>query len=154
HGLPGQAKGQRAVPLILVCHENRGLTEHIKDVTRRLAKEGYLGCAVDLLSREGGTAKITDPAQIPALLTGSGAQVVPPERHVSDFQAALKFYSGQALVRQGAYGMTGFCFGGSMVWRTATRAPELKAAAPWYGGAPPAQDAPGIKAAIFGIYSS
>src|SRR2546428_12368954 len=44
-------------PVVLVCHENRGLTRHIEDVTRRVAKAGYVGLAVDLLSREGGTAK-------------------------------------------------------------------------------------------------
>src|SRR5690606_26797339 len=43
------------LPLVMICHENRGLTEHIKDVTRRMAVEGYLAVAVDLLSREGGT---------------------------------------------------------------------------------------------------
>ncbi len=42
--------------MILVCHENRGLTPHIEDVTRRLAQAGYAALAVDLLSRSGGTA--------------------------------------------------------------------------------------------------
>src|SRR5439155_20795947 len=45
------------LPLVLVCHENRGLTEHIRDVVRRFAKEGYTACGVDLVSRQGGTAK-------------------------------------------------------------------------------------------------
>ena len=147
-------KGDGPFPLVLVCHQNRGLDDHIRDVTRRLAKEGYVGCAVDLLSREGGTRSITDPARIPALLTGTAGQALPPERHVGDFQAALRFYATQPIVRNGAYGMTGFCFGGGIVWRTATKAPELKAAAPWYGAPPPLQDVPGIKAAVFGIYSS
>src|SRR6185312_3926980 len=60
------------LPLVLVCHENRGLTEHIRDVVRRYAKEGYTACGVDLVSRAGGTAKITDPNQFSALLTGQG----------------------------------------------------------------------------------
>src|SRR5439155_24811419 len=141
-------EGNGPFPLILVCHRNHDVNEHIRDVTRRLAKEGYLACAVDLISREGGTAKITDPAQIPALLTGSGSQVIPAERHIGDFQAAVKFYTGQSLVRPGAYGMTGFCFGGSITWRTATKTPELKAVAPWYGGSPPLPDVPGIKATM------
>ena len=47
--------GDGSAPVILVCHENRGLTEHIKDITRRLAKAGYVALAMDLLSRQGGT---------------------------------------------------------------------------------------------------
>ena len=55
-----------AVPaLVLVCHENRGLTDHIRDVTRRFAKAGYVACAVDLLSPEGGTTVVADPSAIP-----------------------------------------------------------------------------------------
>lgn len=51
-------------------------------------------------------------------------------------------------------GMTGFCFGGGITWRCATRMPELKAAAPYYGPPPPLEDVPNIKAAVLGIYSS
>src|SRR5689334_16585271 len=54
-------------PVVLVCHENRGLTRHIEDVTRRVAKAGYVGLAVDLLSREGGTEK-HDYDAIPGIL--------------------------------------------------------------------------------------
>jgi carboxymethylenebutenolidase len=142
-------RGTQPVPLVLVCHENRGITDHIRDVARRFAKEGYVACAVDLLSREGGTARVADPAQVPALLSGA-----PPERHVSDFQAALEHYKRQSGVQPGAYAMTGFCFGGGIVWRSATRLAELKAAAPYYGPRPPLPDVPGIKAAMLGVYSS
>ena len=55
--------------LVLVCHENRGLTDHIRDVARRFAVEGYVACAVDLLSPEGGTASVTDASAIPGILT-------------------------------------------------------------------------------------
>lgn len=55
-------------PLMLICHENRGLTVHIRDVTRRFATNGYLTCAVDLLSREGDTDAVEDPSVIPAIL--------------------------------------------------------------------------------------
>lgn len=145
-------RGNGPFPLVLVCHENQGLTDHVRDVARRLAKEGYIGCAVDLLSREGGTAGVADPAQRPALL--SGQQAVSADRHVSDFQAALRHYTGQPFVRPGAYAMTGFCFGGGITWRAATKMPELKATAAWYGPPPPLADVPNIKAAVFGIYSS
>lgn len=145
-------KGAGPFPLVLVCHENRGLTDHIRDVTRRFAKEGYAAAALDLLSRNGGTASIADQAQIPALLSG---QAAPPERHVGDFQAAIKYYAGQpALVRPGAIGMTGFCFGGGVTWRTAAKASELKAIAPWYGPAPSPDEIRAIKTNVLGIFAS
>src|SRR5947207_204919 len=53
--------------IVLVCHENRGLTRHIEDVARRVAKAGYVGLAVDLLSREGGTPQ-PDVDAIPGIL--------------------------------------------------------------------------------------
>lgn len=137
------------LPVLLVCHENRGLTEHIQDVTRRFAKEGYLAAALDLLSREGGTAKVED-ARIPAVLSG-----VDQNRHVGDFKAALAYYQTQgSIARPDRIAMTGYCFGGGITWRTATQAPDLKAASPYYGAPPPLSDVPGIKAAVFGVYSS
>ena len=142
-------RGNGPFPVVLVCHENRGLTDHIRDVSRRWAKEGYVACAVDLLSREGGTRAVADAAQIPGMLSNT-----PPERHVGDFGAALKYYDGQAFAKKGFYGMNGFCFGGGITWRAATKLQDLKAAAPYYGPPPPSQDVSGIKAAIFGVYSS
>ena len=145
-------RGAGPFPVVLVCHENRGLTEHIRDVARRYAKEGYLACAVDLLSREGGTAKIDDPARVPALLTGG--QAAPADRHVGDIKAAVRHYTAQPAARPGAFGMTGFCFGGGITWAAATQMPELKAAAPYYGPPPPLAGVPNIKAAVFAVYSS
>ena len=137
-----------ALPLVLICHENRGLTEHIRDVTRRWAAQGYVACAVDLLSREGGTAKVADPAQIPALITDTD-----PTRHVGDFQAAVAHYAGQEFADTNRLGMTGFCFGGGITWRAATQMAELKAAAPYYGPPPPLDQVPNIRAAVLGVYS-
>ncbi len=137
------------LPLVLVCHENRGLTDHIRDVTRRFAKAGYVACAVDLLSREGGTANVADPAQIPDILSRQD-----PARHVADFQAALSFYGDQPGVDAGRAAMTGYCFGGGITWQAATRIPELRAAVAWYGPPPPVEAVPNIAAAVFGIYSA
>lgn len=138
------------LPVVLICHENRGLTPHIRDVTRRWAVEGYLAAAIDLLSREGGTANIADPAEIPALLT----QQADVQRHVDDFKAAAAYYGGVAEADTAKLGMTGYCFGGGITWRCATQMPELKAAAPYYGPPPPLDAVPDIKAAVFGVYSS
>jgi carboxymethylenebutenolidase len=144
------AAGSGPLPLVLVCHENRSLTAHIRDVARRWAVEGYLAVAVDLLSREGGTAAIADPADAPGLLT-SGVEM---SRHVDDFRATLDHYLAMTdLVDGEKIGMNGFCFGGAVTWRSATRFPELKAAAPFYGPPPPLEGVPKIKAAVHGVYS-
>jgi carboxymethylenebutenolidase len=136
-----------ATPLILVCHENRGLTPHIRDVTRRLAKEGYVSVAVDLVSRDGGTAAHNE-ADIPDLLTRPD-----PAQHAADFQAAVDSYGSDVDVDTARLGMVGYCFGGGITWRAATIMQGLKAAAPYYGPPPPLEDVPNIKAAVLGVYS-
>ena len=57
-GYLARPSAEGLAPVILVCHENRGLTPHLQDVTRRVAKAGYVGLAVDLLSRQGGSASV------------------------------------------------------------------------------------------------
>jgi len=136
------------LPLIMVSHENRGLTDHIRDVTRRLAKAGYAAVAPDLVSHDGGTAA-NSPDEIPGLLSNAD-----PLRHVQDFQEAASFYEGQDGIEIPRLGMIGFCFGGGVTWRSATQIPALKAAVPFYGPPPPLEDVPNIKAAVLGIYSS
>src|SRR5262245_30674159 len=73
----------RRVPVILVIHENRGLNDHIKDVTRRVAKAGFVGFGVDLLSRVGGTAAFPNPTDATAALNR-----ITPEERLSDIRAA------------------------------------------------------------------
>ncbi len=139
--------GGGELPLILVCLENRGLTDHIRDVARRLAVAGYVAVAPDLVSREGGTA--TNSAdEIPAILTN-----VDPARHTGDFQAAIAHYGTVEGVDIARIGMIGFCFGGGITWRTATLVPELRAAVPFYGPPPPLEDVPNIEAAVLGVYA-
>lgn len=135
-------------PAILVCHENRGLTEHIKDVARRLAKAGYVALAVDLLSREGGSAQVGE-ADAPGKLGN-----YPPAQMVGDFQAGLAYLKTLPYIAPGQYGMVGFCFGGGITWRCATQMPELKAAVPYYGPNPPLEDVPKIQAAVYGQYGA
>jgi carboxymethylenebutenolidase len=134
--------------LILVCHENRGLTDHIRDIARRLAKVGYVACAVDLLSPEGGTASIEDQSSIPGLLTNGDMN-----RHVQAFKDAITFYQQEGDPFSVRAGMVGFCFGGGITWRTVTQEDRLKAAVPFYGPPPPLDQVPNIKAAVFGVYS-
>ncbi|GAB3871081.1 dienelactone hydrolase family protein [Dactylosporangium cerinum] len=133
---------------VLVIHENRGLTDHIRSVAGRLAASGYSALAIDLLSEEGGTAKFTDPAEATAAL---GA--VPPARFIADLKAGLD----ELLRRTPAKSLAamGFCFGGGMVWQLlAAGEPRLRAAVPFYGPLPDAADLSGSRgAAVLGIYA-
>jgi carboxymethylenebutenolidase len=133
-------------PAVMVCHENRGLTPHIRDVARRFAKQGYVAIAPDLLAREGGTDTLERDA-VPGLLTDAGA-----ERHVADFAAALEYLQAQEFVEAERIGMNGYCFGGGITWQCATQLP-LKAAAPFYGPAPDLDQVPNIQAAVLGVYA-
>jgi carboxymethylenebutenolidase len=136
-----------AGPAVLICHENRGLTPHIQDVARRFAKAGYAALALDLLSREGGTAGM-DPDAVPGALTQAGAQ-----RHVADFKSGFEYLKSQDFVDPARIAMNGYCFGGGITWQTATELPDLKATAAFYGPAPDLQKVPTIKPAVFGVYA-
>ncbi|WP_248760400.1 dienelactone hydrolase family protein [Pseudarthrobacter sp. SSS035] len=136
-----------AGPAVLVCHENRGLTPHIQDVARRFAKAGYAALALDLLSREGGTASLDSDA-VSGALTSAGAQ-----RHVADLVAAFDYLQGQDFVDSGRIAMNGYCFGGGITWQAATELAGLKATAAFYGPAPDLNKVPAIKAAAFGVYA-
>ncbi len=136
-----------AGPAVLVCHENRGLTQHIQDVARRFATAGYAALALDLLSREGGTASLDSDA-VSGALTSAGAP-----RHVADFAAAFDYLQAQDFVDAGRIAMNGYCFGGGITWQAATELPGLKATAAFYGPAPDLNKVPAIKAAAFGVYA-
>jgi carboxymethylenebutenolidase len=134
-------------PAVMICHENRGLTDHIRDVARRFAKVGYVAIAPDLLSREGGTATLERDA-VPGLLTNAGM-----DRHVADFTAAFDYLQGQEFVETDRIGMNGFCFGGGVTWLCAAEIPGLKAAAPFYGPGPELDQVPNIQAAVLGVFA-
>jgi carboxymethylenebutenolidase len=139
--------GEGRNPVVLVCHENRGLTDHIKDVTRRLASAGYVALAVDLLSRHGGTSSLSS-SDVPGLLGNT-----PPEQFVADFSSGWRYLGEQPFAQADRVGMVGFCFGGGVTWLVATRMAELLAAVPFYGPHPPIEAIPNIQAAILAIYA-
>jgi carboxymethylenebutenolidase len=138
------------MPIVMICHENRGLNPHIEDVARRFAVKGYFAVAPDLLSREGGVGSISDPAEVPALLSGGE---LGPQRHVDDFKALAAWAAEQPGVDPERICMVGYCFGGGITWRTATQLETLKAGAAYYGPPPPLEDVPNITAAMLGVYS-
>jgi carboxymethylenebutenolidase len=133
---------------VLVIHENRGLTPHIRSIPARLAADGYTALAIDLLSEEGGTASLGgDDAAIAAL----GA--APAERLVADVRAGLDELQRQSPDAKLA--VIGFCFGGAMTWRILNAGDErISAAVPFYGPAPQDPDfSKSPNAAVLGIYA-
>lgn len=145
-GYLARPAGDGTYPVVLVCHENRGLNPHTEDIARRLAKAGYVGLALDLLSREGGSATLSQD-DIPGILGN-----VPPERFTGDFIAGWRYLQEQPYARSDAAAMMGFCFGGGVTWRVAAALPELAAAIPFYGSPVPAEEVPNIQAAVLAIY--
>ena len=119
------ADGKR--PGVLVIHEIFGLTDHIRDVTRRVAKAGYLAVAADLASRAGGSDKA---ANVSGALTQG-----PVADRVADLDGGLAFLERQADY-DGKLGVVGFCFGGGMTLSYAAAQPKVLAAVPYYGPTP------------------
>jgi carboxymethylenebutenolidase len=142
------APARRARGGVLVIHENRGLTDHIRSVAGRFAASGYSALAIDLLSEEGGTGSFPDEAAAMAALF-----VVPTSRFVADMKAGITELKRRLPGKKIA--ATGFCFGGGMVWTLlAAKEPRLAAAAPFYGPFPEGSSLKGSKAAVLGIYAA
>jgi carboxymethylenebutenolidase len=139
--------GEGPFAAVLLIHENRGLTEHIRDVTRRFAKVGYAGLAVDLLSRVGGTAQFADEAE-----TTTAISELDQDGVISDLRSSVTWLEGQPYVQEGRIGGIGWCWGGGQAWRLATQEPRMRAVVAFYGPNPPLEDVPNIRAAVLGIY--
>jgi carboxymethylenebutenolidase len=135
------------LPGILVIHENRGLNEHIRDVTRRAARAGYVALGIDLLSRFGGTP--SDPEEALRLY-----QQTTPEGRLADMLSALAYLQGLDIVRGDKLGAVGFCAGGGNVWSLALNSDLLAAAVAFYGAPVPPIDAlANLRPPILGIYA-
>jgi carboxymethylenebutenolidase len=140
---PVQASGP--LPVVLVVHENRGLSPHIEDIARRLALDNFIAVAPDALSPFGGYPGDEDKARD---LFGKLDQAKTAE----DFVSAAAHARGIAG-SNGRLGAVGFCYGGDIVNLLATRVPELGAGVPFYGAAPPADKVAAIKAALLLVYA-
>ncbi|MBT0566502.1 dienelactone hydrolase family protein [Williamsia sp. CHRR-6] len=134
---------------VIVLHENKGLTDHIRSVAGRLAGAGYSALAIDLLSEEGGTATFSDPAQATAALAKAS-----PDRFTADMKAGVAEL--RKRVPDKKIGAIGFCFGGGLVWTLlASGEPQLSAAVPFYGPLPDKADFAGSKqAAVLAVYAA
>jgi carboxymethylenebutenolidase len=138
-------KGDAKRPGVVVIHENRGLNPHIEDVARRFALEGYLAIAPDALSPLGGTPE--DPNAATPLF-----QKLDRAANTKNFVAAVLYLKTHPL-STGKVGCTGFCWGGGTTNQVAVNSSDLRAAVPFYGAQPAAEDVPKIKASLLIHYA-
>jgi len=116
------------LPTVLVVQEIFGVHEHIKDLCRRFAKAGYLAVAPELYARQGDVSKLTNIDDIVAVV-----RKVPDAQVMSDLDAAAE-WAAKNGGDPGKVAVTGFCWGGRIVWLYAAHNPKLKAGVAWYGG--------------------
>jgi carboxymethylenebutenolidase len=116
-------------PVVLVVQEIFGIHEHIKDICRRLAKLGYLAVAPELYARQGDVSKETDIQKI----ISSVVSKVPDEQVLSDLDAAVAWAKKSGKGDTSKLAITGFCWGGRIVWLYAAHNPDLDAGVAWYG---------------------
>mgnify|MGYP001190453771 FL=1 len=137
-------KGKK-FPAVIVIHENRGLVPHIRDVTRRMADEGFLALAPDALSPVGGTPDDTSNVRE---LFGK----LNNDETTKNFVAAVKYLKTHPK-SNGKVGCTGFCWGGAMTNNVAVNSPDLNAAVPYYGRTPAPEDVEKIKAPVMAHFA-
>jgi carboxymethylenebutenolidase len=161
----GELPGYRAMPgsggpfpVALVVQEIFGVHEHIRDVCRRLARVGYLAVAPELYARQGNVAGMTDVQEI---VRGVVARV-PDAQVLSDLDASAAWATSSAPGDGERLVVTGFCWGGRIVWLYAAHSPKLRAGVAWYGrlvGDPdplhprqPVDVAKELRAPVLGLY--
>ena len=132
----GEIPGYRAMPakggnfpVVLVVQEIFGVHEHIRDVCRRFAREGYLAVAPELYARQGDVSKIADWKQIISEVVSR----VPDAQVMSDLDATVAWADKSSKGDAGKVAITGFCWGGRITWLYAAHSPGLKAGVAWYG---------------------
>jgi carboxymethylenebutenolidase len=147
----------RSFPVVLVVQEIFGVHEHIKDVCRRFARLGYLAVAPELYARQGDVSKLSDIDEVRKVVVKvSDAQVM------ADLDAAVAWITASGDGNIEKLGITGFCWGGRIVWLYAEHSTQLKAGVAWYGrlvGKPsdlqpkhPIDVAASLKAPVLGLY--
>ncbi len=122
-------KPKAKAPVILIVHEIFGVHEHIKDVCRRFAKEGYYAIAPELFVRQGDVSKMADFKEI----VGKVVSKVADSQVLSDLDATLAFAKKDPHADTSKLSVTGFCWGGRIVWLYAAQQKSLKAGVAWYG---------------------
>lgn len=154
----------KSFPTILVVQEIFGVHEHIKDLSRRFAKMGHFAIAPELFARQGDVSKAENFQQIIREVVSK----VPDAQVMSDFDSAVAFAKSSGKANTGKLGITGFCWGGRIVWLYAAHNPRLDDGAAWYGRLTPSETSPRnplqqtdpidvaakLKAPVLGLYAA
>lgn len=145
-------------PVVLVVQEIFGVHEHIQDVCRRFAKLGYLAIAPEMFARQGDVSGMTDIQEIVSKVVSK----VPDAQVMSDLDATLAWAEKSSKGDVNKVGITGFCWGGRVVWMYAAHNPKVKAGVAWYGRLMsdstaltpkhPIDIAPYLKVPVLGLY--
>ena len=154
-----QPEGKSDLPVILVISEIFGVHEHIADVARRFAKQGYMALAPDLFVRQGDPGKVSNIADLMKQIVSK----TPDAEVMADLDACVA-WARRNGGDVGRLGVTGFCWGGRITWLYAAHNPKVKAAVAWYGrlvGDPtpntpkhPIDIAPTLKVPVLGLYGA
>jgi len=155
-GYRAMPAGGKDLPLVLVVQEIFGVHEHIRDVCRRLAKLGYIAVAPELFVRQGDVSKLSDMKEIFAIV-----EKVPDMQVMHDLDDTMSWArKNGANVTQVA--ITGFCWGGRIVWLYCEHNPMVAAGVAWYGRlegqsndlrpTSPIDIAPKLKVPVLGLY--
>jgi carboxymethylenebutenolidase len=142
-------KGPGPFPAVMVMSQNRGVDEHIEDVTRRFAKEGYFAAAPDAISRFGGIQQLGKEAAL-GMVSGLRPDIV-----LDVVKTTFNHLRNSKEVLGNRIGVVGFCWGGGIALLTATKIPELAACVVYYGRNPnPLEQVKTIQAPVLGHYAS
>ncbi|MFC4932065.1 dienelactone hydrolase family protein [Massilia sp. GCM10023247] len=154
-----QPEGKANPPVILVVSEIFGVHEHIKDVARRLAKQGYMALAPDLFVRAGDPTKVANIADLMKTIISQ----TPDAQVMLDLDTVVNWAKQRGGDTE-KLGITGFCWGGRITWLYAAHNPKVKAGVAWYGrlvGEPSANSpkhpidiAPNLKVPVLGLYGA
>ncbi len=129
-------RGEGPFPVVVVASEIFGLHAYIQDVCRRLAHEGYAAIAPAFFVRVEDPAPLSDMRRVQEIVAAAGYEQV-----MGDIAATLDWASQQLWAREDRVGITGFCWGGKVVWQAAARFAKIRAGVAWYGRLAPAADA-------------
>lgn len=141
-------RGNGPFPGVLILHDYRGLSPHMRDVARRLAKLGYVGLAIDFLSRSGGTDTTGEVNAITNVLNR-----IPPDRSVNDALAAISYLRDLPFIQRDSLGLLGFDYGATIGLQVAAGSKDLQGTAIFYGQNPSSLDRlKNISAPVFAIY--
>jgi carboxymethylenebutenolidase len=144
-------KGNGRHATIIVVNEIFGIHDYIKDICRRLAKLGYVAVAPDFFYRAGvNLPAISDFKQIMPIVAQAGDDQVD-----GDVRATTAWIKQQPFAKAAAIGITGFCWGGSVVWRSAMVNPDIRAGVAWYGRVEKLIARAGeVRAPVLGLYGA